>query len=237
MAIDSLPGLGPSGTEGVKNISDIGAVQKNLAGGVSGTYSDLFGQLMDQLGYTKDPTGKIVADPNNPATQIRTANQQKLLASYGGTAQADPTLERSLAESEHKLRSELENNLGPGYETSSAGIAALGEAKKNAAMARFSANQEVQKNAGAANQQNISNISNAGSTLTGNTGTIANIYGSAGETYGKNVATSLQEQAMQNQINIKNAEIEQSGQNALMGGIGQLAGAGAGAYATYAALL
>lgn len=195
------------------SIADLPALTSTSTGS---DYGQLFNQTLEQLGYTKDPTtGKITSDPNNPMAQIRTANQTRLLGAYQGTAQVDPTLERSLAEQEHAARSRLEGNLGPGYETSSAGIAALGDIRRNAAMARFSANQNIIQTGEQTKQQNIADISG----LTGSTGNMA-----------------LQQQAMQNELNIRNAQIAQSGQNALYSGISQLAGSGAGAYATYAAL-
>ena len=56
-----------------------------------------------------------------------------------GNLPVDPTLERNLAESREQLRETLRQNLGPGFETSSAGIEALADFDKRAEELRYGA--------------------------------------------------------------------------------------------------
>ncbi len=90
---------------------------------------------LEQQGYVlqKDENGNITGltlDPNSTAAQQNAVNKQLLdreQQALAGTLPVDPGLERQFASSEELLRSHLQSQLGPGYETSTPGQKALAD--------------------------------------------------------------------------------------------------------------
>jgi len=103
--------------------------------------------LYKQMGITPqyDNNGKIIGydvAPNDlidTNKQIAQLNADKTLAALQGNAPVDPALEDNLAKQETQLRGMLSKQLGPGYETSSAGIEQLSNFNKKAEELRSAA--------------------------------------------------------------------------------------------------
>ncbi len=90
---------------------------------------------LEQQGYVlqKDEQGNITGltlDPNSTAAQQDQLNKTLLQRSQdalAGKLPVDPSLERQFTDSEQLLRSHLQSQLGPGYETSTPGQKALAD--------------------------------------------------------------------------------------------------------------
>lgn len=64
--------------------------------------------------------------------EIRSLMQERSLKALKGELPVDPALERSLEQQEAELRNRMKQQLGPGYESSSAGIETMGEFYRSA---------------------------------------------------------------------------------------------------------
>lgn len=73
-------------------------------------------------GFSQDPTSSALQDKENSLTSSLLDREQ---AALDGKLPVDPALLDSLDQSEAQLHEQLSKNLGPGYATSSSGIAAL----------------------------------------------------------------------------------------------------------------
>lgn len=104
-------------------------------------------QKMQPLLYEEAGVRPIYDEAGNITSFARTEQGQKRLdyesqllehqrKALAGELPVDPTLERTLKEGETQLRSQLQAQLGEGYETSTPGIQALGEFSRKAAEAR-----------------------------------------------------------------------------------------------------
>lgn len=102
----------------------------------------------------------FAADPEQQ--QINSLLRKRQIAALNGNAPTDPTLERNLQLQENDLRSKLQAQLGPGYETTSAGAQALADFKTSANEQRFNANQTMLTNAASINAGNYTTGLNAG---------------------------------------------------------------------------
>ncbi len=82
-------------------------------------------------GFSPAPPDMIPADSplssKNPYNQIRALTNESLINALRGDEPLDQTMVRSWNEREDQLRRRLRTNLGPDYETSTAGIQALAE--------------------------------------------------------------------------------------------------------------
>jgi hypothetical protein len=118
--------------------ADLLRQQKDI---LSQQYSDqklLAPYLYKQLGITPqyDAQGNITGYQDTPADatsqqitdlqkSITLQNLQQEQQALQGNAPVDPSVQRQLDQSEQSLRSGLQANLGPGYETSTPGVRAL----------------------------------------------------------------------------------------------------------------
>jgi hypothetical protein len=93
---------------------------------------------LDEMGNIK----KISKTPNETETLRNTLDKELAehsLKALRGELPVDPALEQSLTEQQQTLRERLSAQLGTGYETSSAGIEALGKFDANASSLRSAA--------------------------------------------------------------------------------------------------
>jgi hypothetical protein len=100
--------------------------------------------MYKQMGLTPkmDASGKIIGfeeiedGTSDLRKEIEMGFLQRTQKALKGELPVDPALERELSEGEQTLRDHLFRNLGSGYETSSAGIEALGDFQERATTLR-----------------------------------------------------------------------------------------------------
>ncbi len=103
--------------------------------------------LMSEMGYKYDPQGNLVelTDEEKLASMSGTERQaydisqlasERELKALRGELPVDPATERELSDEDARLRQAMFNQLGTGWETSTAGIQALGEQQQRAASIR-----------------------------------------------------------------------------------------------------
>lgn len=189
---------------------------------------------LEGFDVTLDPTtGNITniaqrADPlKEQNTEIQRLLNERSLKALRGELDVDPALEEDIRGGEEKLRNTLLARLGPGYDTSSPGIEALGDFFKNATLAREGARTgqlTLAEQLGLTRQQQ--DIFARGSatdalrtSAVGDPMTFAGGYGQVARGYGQAQVPFLQQRGLQTQASLANM---QSG-NALIGaGIGAI---------------
>jgi len=102
--------------------------QRNLTNATN-RFRDLEAMPKRITGFEKASPDMLPADSplssQNPYNQIRSTTNEGLLAALRGEAPVDQTLTNQWNEAEDQLREKLRRQLGPDYETSTAGIQAI----------------------------------------------------------------------------------------------------------------
>ncbi len=167
-----------------------------------GTAGQVRNASMGRLGMMQDASGNWVNDPNSNEMRSRSLQGDFLTraqTAMQGNAPINPGLQRQLAAEEQQLRGQLAQNLGPGYQTTSAGMEALANFQKRRSELMYNEQQD------AMNQ----GVQNALGLQGSNLSTLAALYGVSepvlraitGATNTANSATNAQ-----NQTNLSNAQ-------------------------------
>jgi hypothetical protein len=101
---------------------------------------------LQRMGMRLGAGGTWENDPTSPEAQARTLSGQYLTQAQQaltGQASIDPTITRQLDEQERALNQRLQNELGPGYATTTAGQQALSDFSKRKSEAIYSSNQDL----------------------------------------------------------------------------------------------
>ena len=189
--------------------------------------------LAEQEGFdvTLDDNGTITGitrrdDPSRDRQdEIQRLLEERSLAALRGDLPVDPALEESLASEEEDVRNRLLQQLGTGYETSSAGIETLGDFFRNAETLREGARtgqltlaeqlgltRGQQSIFGRQSSQDVLRTSAVGDPLA-----FTGAYGQVARGYGAAQAPFIQNRQMQFQASVANNQ----SRNALIGaGIG-----------------
>lgn len=167
------------------------------------------------------------------AAEIESLFQDRSLKALKGELEVDPALERDLSEGERQLRDQMTRQLGPGWETSTPGIEALANFRKRA---------DELRSAARTGQLTLAEQLGGARELRGmqrEDATFGKIMG-LGESPLRGIQTGLNvaagysgplsnyanDRAMQFQANSTMAQLESANRNAMLGGIGQIAGLG-----------
>lgn len=146
-------------------------ITKNADGSYSsGGTGDKANALQDQQ------FGDIMAgDPEQQ--QINSLLRQRQINALNGTGPSDPTMERNLQLQEQQLRSQLQAQLGSGYETSTPGMQALADFQTSANEQRFTNNQALLTNAAGINNANYTTgVNQATAASNASSAKFANIF-------------------------------------------------------------
>lgn len=157
---------------------------------------------------------------------------ERSLRALKGELPVDPALERSLEVNERTLREKLRAQLGPGFETSSAGIESLGDFSRNAEILRFGARTETltlaEQLALTREQQNLFKKQSAQDVLTNQAQgvplTLAGGFGQNARGFGAAQQPFIEQRKMQLQASIANAQTSAGRLNAGIGAIGSFVG-------------
>ena len=192
--------------------------------------------LAAQQGFnvTTDPTTGIIRtisardDPlKAQSDEIQRLLNERSLKALRGELDIDPALEEDLRSGEERLRNTLLARLGPGYETSSPGIEALGDFFTNATIVREGARTgqlTLAEQLGLTRQQqDIFARGSAQDALrtaaVGDPLTFAGAYGQIARGYGQAQVPYIQQRGLQTQASLASMQ----SQNALIGaGIGAI---------------
>ena len=170
------------------------------------------------------------------AYDILGLQQERQIKALKGELPVSPALEAEIEKQKAGLIENLSGRLGPNWQTSTAGIQTMSEFNKTAGLLREEARrgeiaqgagqtlagQEAQQGAAIAKQTALGNYANRLLPSTGAATDAMQPY----QYYA----------GLQNQASASNAQASAQQQAGLMGGLGQLAGAGLSAYGTYAGL-
>lgn len=140
----SLPGLSSPEKELQRQQAELLGLQRRMIEEQNQQNRVLLPFLAQQEGFdvTVDDNGIITGISRRPdpsldrQKEIQRLLEERSLAALKGELPVDPALEENLADKEREVRDRLIAQLGPGYETSSAGIETLGDFFKNAEMLR-----------------------------------------------------------------------------------------------------
>lgn len=196
--------------------------------------------LFKQAGLTPtmDSSGKItgftqIADPNKAMTDsIQTQLLQRESDALSGKLPVDPSLTNELDKQDTTLNQTLQNNLGPGYATSTPGIQALAEQAKRRGELTYDVTTGTLTSAAALQQsqagqtsdltnQNLNRILAA----QGSGNNFASLYGNASNNYANAIQPYQQNQGFSLQAALANQQSKTAASGQMMG----LAGAGIGA--------
>lgn len=194
--------------------------------------------LAEQQGYhvTTDADGNITAISKTPSeldnmkADLEKQLTQRQLDALAGNLPVDPGLEKDLGRQEQTLREKLSQQLGPGYETSTAGIQALGDYNTNAEVLRAGArtgqltlaeqlgiSREQQNQYSQSTNQDFLRQIAVGDPLT-----FAGAFGQVAAGYGQAQQPYIQQRQMQLQASIANAQSSASMFGAGIGLVGAL---------------
>lgn len=194
--------------------------------------------LAEQEGFdvTTDENGNITGITKRPDAladmkkDIETQLTERTLKALKGELPVDPALEETLGVQERDLRAKLAAQLGPGYETSSPGIEALGNFFRSSEILREGARTNqltLSEQLGITReQQRIFEQQSRMDTLTQNANqiplTLAGAFGQNASGFGKAQEPFIQQRQMQLQASIANAQSRASMFGAGLGLIGGL---------------
>jgi len=185
---------------------------------------------------TEEESIAAMSPTEKGAYDILGLQQERQIKALKGELPVSPALEAEIEKQKAGLIENLSGRLGPNWQTSTAGIQTMNEFEKSAGLLREEARrseiaqgagqtlagQEAQQGAALAKQTAYGNYANRMLPLTGAATDAMQPY---------QYYAGLQNQAAQ-----YNAQASAAQQAGLMGGLGQLAGAGLSAYGTYAGL-
>ena len=185
---------------------------------------------------TEEESIAAMSPTEKGAYDILGLQQERQIKALKGELPVSPALEAEIEKKKAGLIENLSGRLGPNWQTSTAGIQTMSEFNKTAGLLREEARrgeiaqgagqtlagQEAQQGAALAKQTAYGNYANRMLPLTGAATDAMQPY---------QYYAGLQNQAAQ-----YNAQASAAQQAGLMGGLGQLAGAGLSAYGTYAGL-
>lgn len=121
--------------------------------------------LMQEMGYRINEDGTIskmtdeeyynsLGETDKLSYDISKLASQRALSAYKGELEIDPSVTRSYGEAETNLRERMSRQLGPGWETSTAGIKALSDLAQRKAETEYAVSHgEMTSSTAVANQQ------------------------------------------------------------------------------------
>jgi hypothetical protein len=201
--------------------------------------------LAEQEGFEveTDENGNITSIKKTPSEldnmrkDLEKQLTQRSLDALAGNLPVSPGLERDIGEQGETLRERLGRQLGPGYETSSAGIEALGKFEESANVAREGARtaqltlseqlgitRQQQNDYSQRSAQDILRQSSMGDPLT-----LAGAFGQNAQGYGQAQAPYIQQRQMQFQASASRGNNLASIIGAGVGAAGSIFGSPAGA--------
>jgi hypothetical protein len=130
-----VPGPSPEERELQKNQAELLSLQRQIIEQQRSQQAVLLPFLAEQEGFdvTTDEFGNITSISRTPTEleklreELEFGLTERSLAALRGELPVSPGLERELSDQERVLRERLSQQLGPGFETSTAGIETLGE--------------------------------------------------------------------------------------------------------------
>lgn len=171
---------------------------------------------------------KIKTELDLQNEEIQGKFNERTLAALGGTLPVDPALEASLETAEQTLREKLQNQFGPGYETSTPAIQTLEEFRKSSEQLRYGARTGqltlaeqlglARREMSGSEQGQDLNIFR-GSAI-GDPAMISGGIGNVAAGYQNPISTYANNRSQQFQANMFNAQQ----QSQMLGGFGKLAG-------------
>jgi len=231
---------GPSAEERdlQKNQAELLKLQREIIEQQRAQSAVLIPFFAEQEGFqvTTDSKGNITSIHKTP-TELETLSKtleleltKRSLAAVRGELPVSPGLEKELTSQEQTLRERLSQQLGPGYETSSAGIESLGRFQTTADITREgarTAQMTLAEQLGIAReQQNQYRQSSSQDFLrqsaVGDPLTLAGAFGQNAAGFGKAQEPYIQQRQMQLQASIANSQSRASMFGAGIGLIGSL---------------
>lgn len=231
---------GPSAEERdlQKNQAELLKLQREIIEQQRAQSAVLIPFFAEQEGFqvTTDSKGNITSIHKTP-TELETLSKtleleltKRSLAAVRGELPVSPGLEKELSSQESTLRERLSQQLGPGYETSSAGIESLGRFQTTADITREgarTAQMTLAEQLGIAReQQNQFRQSSSQDFLrqsaVGDPLTLAGAFGQNAAGFGKAQEPYIQQRQMQLQASIANSQSRASMFGAGIGLIGSL---------------
>ena len=194
--------------------------------------------LAEQEGFKAetDAFGNItkIAKIPDPLDATRKELQKGLLyrslAALKGELPVDPALEKSLSVNEQQIRERLQAQLGPGFETSTAGIQSLEEFRRSAETLRFGARTQTLSLAEqlgiTRDQQDIFRRQSAQDVLQHSVNTVplglAGGFGQNAQGFGQAQQPFIQQRQMELQAAIANSQQKSQGFGQAIGAIGAI---------------
>lgn len=167
---------------------------------------------------------------------IARQQQERLSQAYAGELPISPAMESELQKQEQQMTEALSQRLGSNWQQTTAGQQAMVEFQKNAGLLREEARRGAMTTEGGMLLSNLGYLGNTQGMQTSQAAQYpsrtAGLFGS----YGALQAPYRQQRQMEFQAAIQNARSRSQSQAGLMGGLGQLAGAGMQAYGMYKGL-
>lgn len=196
-----------------KNQAELLALQREIIEDTRAQNAVLVPFLAEQEGFDveTDAQGNITKISKRPDPQedkrkeVESLLLDRSLAALKGELPVDPGLEEGLTQQEQQLRDRLSSQLGPGYETSTAGIQTMGEFFRTSEILREGARtgqltlaeqlgitREQQNQATRAGQQDVLRQSSIGDPLT-----FAGAFGQTARGFGQAQVPFIQQRQME----------------------------------------
>lgn len=221
-----------------KNQAELLALQRDIIENQQAQNAVLLPFLAEQEGYdvTVDANGNLTSikkrfDPDDAVRQeLESGLLRRSLQALKGELPVDPGLEESLQKQEVDLRQRLASQLGPGYETSTAGIETMDQFFRTSEILRDGARTgqlTLAEQLGITReQQNIysrqANQDVLRQSAIGDPLTFAGAFGQTARGYGQAQIPFIEHRKMQTQASIANAQSSASMFGAGLGLIGAL---------------
>ena len=190
--------------------------------------------LLGQQGFEFNEQGEIVEVEDSRVGEIRRLTEERQLAALRGELPVDPGLERNIVEAEEELRGQLAQQLGPGFETSSAGIEALSNLRQRAEEIRANVRRGEITTGEALRQSQAGALAQAGGAVIGApttaVGTLSAVqrgFAQAAGTFQLPLNVLGTQRERQFQTNLANAQLRQQRQANIAAGVGTAVGLGA----------
>ena len=167
---------------------------------------------------------------------IAKQQQERLAKAYAGELDISPALEESLQQQEQQMSEALSQRLGSNWMQTTSGQQAMSEFQKNAELLREEARRGAMSTEGGLLLSNLGYLGNTQGAQTTYAAQYPTRTSGLFQGYGVLQSPYQQQRQMEMQASIANAQAKSQSQSGLMGGLGQLAGAGIQAYGTYAGL-
>jgi hypothetical protein len=199
------------------------------------------------MGLTQDENGdyRYMTEDERTAgmseMQLRQYNltkvaQERQAKAYAGELPISPALEESLTDQERKMTEALSQRLGSNWMQTTAGQQAMGELQQRSDLLREEARRGEINTQGGMLLSNLGYLGNAEAQKTSYASAFPSRTSGLFSGYGQAQQPYQQQRGWEFQARMANAQSRAQRQAGLMGGLGQLAGAGMGAYGTYAGL-